>query len=332
MEEFWLDIFHRKSSPGTPLPLVDLSKGESADRPDLAANAAVVALGNFDGLHIAHQQLIRSAVETAGKMGVQSAVFTFRDTKIDCLTDFGEKLRQIAGLGVDFAAVADFASLRDYPPERFFEEILLDRLKAQAIFCGYNFRFGKNAAGDTETLQKLCDAHSVKLQILPPVTLSGSVVSSTGIRAAIREGDMELAAAMLGRPFTLTGRIAPGRAVGRQNARPTMNIPLREGHVIPKFGVYFTKCTIFGATYPSISNIGVRPTFDGRFGESEILCEVHLLGPCYVLVEPHRMPGNKLELELDHFCRPEQKFDSPEALYEQIARDVDSANQYYELN
>ncbi len=318
------DNFHRADLPGvSSMRLLDLSAGGSADCPTAAA------LGNFDGLHIAHRQLLRAAIETAGETDALSAVFTFRGSKQDALTDFDEKMRLLSDLGVDFAAVADFALLRDYTPDRFFEEILLDRMKVSSLVCGYNFRFGKNAAGDTETLRKLCESHSVRLQILPPVTLDGAVVSSTGIRTAVKEGKMELAAAMLGRPFTLTGEIAHGRAVGRQNARPTLNLALREGHVTPKFGVYFTKCSVSGHVFPSISNIGVRPTFNEQFGESEALCEVHLLGDLAALPAPERLYGSPIAVELDHFCRPERKFDSPEALYEQISRDVQEASQYY---
>lgn len=323
------ELYRADPSEPFPMRLIDLSGEDSDDRP---AAATVVAMGNFDGLHIAHRQLILSAVETAGKMGAASAVFTFRGVKKDYLTDFSEKIRGISALGADYTAVADFEQLREMSPGEFFEKILIGRMRAAALVCGYNFRFGRGASGDTGTLQKLCHMHAVGLQILPPVTLDGAVISSTEIRSAIREGRMESGAAMLGRPFTLTGNIAHGRTVGRQNDCPTLNLTLPDGIVIPKFGVYFTKCVISGHVFPSVSNIGVRPTFNEQYGESEILCEVHLLGDLTALPAPDELYGSPMRVELDHFCRPERKFASPEALYGQIARDIGEACRYYHIN
>ncbi len=295
---------------------------------------AVVALGNFDGLHLAHSRLIGRAVESASRIGAASAVFTFREGKGDCLTDFDGKLRLLSALGPDYAAFADFADLRHMSPEDFFREILLRRLRAVGIVCGFNFRFGKDAAGDTETLAGLCHAHSLSLEVLPPVLLDGAPISSTRIRDALREGNPGLAASLLGRPFALEGEVAHGRQVGRQNDCPTLNLPLKSGIVTPKFGVYFTRCTLVGRVYPSVSNIGVRPTFDDRYGASAPLCEVHLLGDPAALAdlpEPDGLPGLPVRVELDAFRRPERRFDSPNALYRQIADDIAGAEAFYRL-
>lgn len=307
-----------------PMRTVDLSRSGSVDSP------CVLALGNFDGVHLAHRALIGRAVEISRQAGVEPAVFTFREGKGgESLADFDEKIRLLSGLGLSYAACADFASIRGLTPESFFREILIGRLHAVGLVCGFNFRFGRDAAGDTDTLAALCHAHSVRLEVLPPVIWDGAPISSTRIRDALKGGRPDLAAAMLGRPFALAGEIAPGRQVGRKSGCPTLNLPLKKGIVAPKFGVYFTRCRLDGLEFPSVSNIGVRPTFDERYGASVPLCEVHLLGDADALSRADPAPGRPVWVELDAFRRPERKFDSPDALYRQIAEDVAGATAFY---
>lgn len=307
-----------------PMRIVGLSRGWRAGAP------AVLALGSFDGVHLAHRRLIELAADMAARIGAVPAVFTFREGKGDgCLTDLDGKLRLLSGLGPRYAVCADFSALRNLSPEQFFREILIGRLNAAGLACGFNFRFGKGAAGDTGTLAGLCRESGVELEILPPVMLDGAPVSSTRIRDALREGNPGLAAAMLGRPFALEGEIVHGRQVGRQNGCPTLNLPLKAGIVVPKFGVYFTRCIFAGRVCRSVSNIGVRPTFDELCGAGSPLCEVHLLDGFSGFAG--LTAGLPIRVELDAFLRPERKFDSTAALYRQIAEDVAGAKEYYNL-
>lgn len=324
-------------SPGSPaakkLRVVDLTpKSEAGEEiSDPADCPAVAALGNFDGVHIAHSRLMYKAVELAGERGVRSAVFTFRTSKGDFLTDFDEKIRRIEAVGIEFAYVADFDRLKSMTPEQFVDEILVRRMKLCAVVCGYNFRFGIRASGDTETLRTLCKERGIGTVILPPILHDGVIVSSTEIRNAVRSGEMERVTAMLGSAFVLCGKIAHGRTVGRQNDCPTLNLELEPGSVCPKYGVYFTRCLLGGLEFTSISNIGVRPTFSSTYGDSEVLCEVHLLGDLSPLSALGDLYGLPIRVELDHFCRPERKFESPEELYRQISSDILEASRYYHL-
>ncbi|MGM9637341.1 MAG: riboflavin biosynthesis protein RibF [Eubacteriales bacterium] len=327
----------RRQSPDFPaakkIRVVDLTSesgigdqiSTSADRP------AVAALGNFDGVHIAHRRLMQTAVAMAGERGSDSAVFTFRTSKGNFLTDFDEKLRRIEAVGIDCAYVADFDRLKSMSPRQFVDEILVRRMKLCAVVCGYNFRFGSRASGDTETLRSLCGERGIETVVLPPIMQDGVIVSSTEIRSAVRSGEMERVTAMLGSAFALHGKIAHGRTVGRQNDCPTLNLELEPGSVCPKYGVYFTRCLLGQLEFASISNIGVRPTFSSAYGDSEVLCEVHLLGDLSPLTALGELYGLPIRVELDHFCRPERKFESPEELYRQISSDILEASRYYHL-
>lgn len=291
----------------------------------------VAALGNFDGLHTAHRELILTAVQMAEEQHAASAVFTFATSKGAYLTDLGEKLAEIERLGVDFAFVADFSELCSLTPEAFVHRVLHDRMHCAAVVCGYNFRFGASAAGDVSALERLCGAQGIETRVLEPIVRDGRVVSSTEIRNFVREGAVDRAALFLGRPFALTGVISHGRQVGRRMNCPTLNLPIAKDAVCPRWGVYFARCSIGGGEdCPSICNIGVRPTFDESCGESEPLCEVHLLVCPKNLADPDRMYGQPLRVKLDSFRRPEQRFASPEELYHQIASDIDAAKRFYQ--
>lgn len=323
------------SSAAKKLRVVDLTAEPDASRQtyetDIAHRPAVAALGNFDGVHIAHSRLMQTAADLAKERGAIPAVFTFRTSKGDFLTDFEEKLCRIQAMGIELAYVADFDCLKSMFPKEFVDEILVRRMNLSAVVCGYNFRFGSRASGDTETLRSLCRERGIETVILPPIRQDGVIVSSTEIRSAVRAGEMERAASMLGYPFALHGKIAHGRTVGRQNGCPTLNLELEPGSVCPKYGVYFTRCRLGQLEFASISNIGVRPTFSTVYGESQVLCEVHLLGDLSDLRSLGDLYGRPIRVELDHFCRPEKKFGSSEELYRQISSDILEASRYYHL-
>ncbi len=296
----------------------------------------VVALGNFDGVHTAHRELLKKAVETAEELTLERgekvipAAFTFKLLKpnVGYITDFDEKTKLLHDSGTDVCYFCDFGKIKDMSPEEFTEKILISRVNAVGVVCGFNFRFGKNAEGDAAMLNEILSRkYGITLSVIEQIKCGGITVSSTEIRKAISGGDFGLVKTMLGREYEISGIVEHGREVGRKMDCPTLNIPVDIHRALPHYGVYFSRCLFDGKSVPSICNIGVRPTFDSSFGESRPLCEIHLLRGS------DRMPkaGDRISVIPDRFCRPEIKFDSPSALYRQIEKDTADAVSFYAL-
>ena len=287
------------------------------------AGRTVAALGFFDGVHIGHRRLLDRAAEIAASRSLVPAVFTFSDDartfKPDAarLTDFSEKLDLFRRAGIEVVYAADFPDLSGLSPERFVSEVLIGALNVSVSVCGFNFRFGARAAGDSETLVRLMRAAGRDAEVIAPTVLDGAVVSSSAIRALLSAGDAEKAAKMLGRPFSYVGAVEHGRGYGHTEGIPTVNLPIAPHLALPRRGVYRSRVSFEGGeNYPAVSNVGVRPTFGGE----TVNCESYLLdytgGDLY---------GKTARVELLGFLRDEKKFDSPEELYKQIERDVAAA-------
>lgn len=309
----------------------DISKNSgklSSDRP------SVVAIGNFDGLHLAHRALLDRTVRLAGELSdkygthVTPAVFTFRSLKRAQgeLVTFDEKLRLIEECGIELVAYSDFETVKELSPEDFVDRILLSQLRAVGVVCGYNFRFGRHAAADVGRLRDLLDSRAI-LSVEPKREIDGMGISSTEIRAALTRGDLALAERLLGRHYTLVGILTHGRAIGREMGVPTLNLPIDDTLLCPMHGVYIARAN----SMPAIVNIGVRPTFDDICGKSNTLCEIHLLDDLDVK-DPSSLPsaGDRMTVELISRVRGEMKFDSPTALYAQIALDVKRARDFFD--
>lgn len=278
-----------------------------------------VALGNFDGLHPGHSAILRATLMGAAAKDALPGVFTFLQGKATPLTTLEERLRLFEQAGMKAVWLADFAALREQSPEEFVQTTL-SGIGAVGVACGFNFRFGYKASGDEQLLKALCTAQGMDCAVIPPVTVGGVTVSSTEIRRCLSEGDLQSANLLLGRPWSITGSVLHGRAVGgKVLSSPTMNLAPDPSRLLPPFGVYFTECMIDCIDYPAITNLGIRPTF----GESELLCETHLLdasGDFY---------GKEVEVRFLAFHRSEQKFDSPDTLAQVIAHDIASARNYF---
>lgn len=298
-----------------------------------------VALGNFDGLTIAHRALLDKAQENAVALSntsgrtVVPAVFTFRYLKQGAydILPFDEKIRLIENYGVNVVAYADFASIKDMSPEDFVQRILIDRMKAASVVCGYNFRFGKNASGDVSVLRELLDSYShgeVGLHVIDQMKLGDIVISSSEVRNALLRGDNDCASLLLGREYEIVGHALGGRAIGRTKGVPTINIPIPARMFSPKRGVYFSRVKFADKCIPAIVNIGVRPTFDEICGKSDLLCEIHLLTDN---VDPLPSAGDRVCVVPLHYVREEIKFKDIDSLYRQITLDIDAAKKYFEL-
>lgn len=283
---------------------------------------ACVAVGCFDGIHIGHQKIIRAMCDYARKNNLISTVFTFTASPASvlgkaphrALMSQNEKAKMLESLGVEKCFTIDFLNVRSISPEDYITDILIKNLGAKAVFCGFNYRFGKNAEGNTDLLQKICGENGVKTFISDPVCFGDSVVSSSRIRTLIEKGEILTANQLLGKPFSIEETIVEGKHNGRTVGVPTINQNLPPEFVTPRFGVYASFAYVDGKRYEAVTNIGTRPTVEGV--EKNI--ETHILenfsGELY---------GKTVRTELLYFVRDERKFSSLTELSEQIKHDVE---------
>ena len=283
---------------------------------------SVVALGCFDGVHIGHSQIILSAVELAREASLTSVAWSFQappksilsgQVAVSLLTTVNEKKSLMRALGVDVFICSPFnKKIASLSPREFFEDILIDRLHAKHIFCGFNYRFGNKGSGDTVLLQSLCDEFGIELTIVEEIKLSGRTVSSSAIRAYLQGGELDEAEKMLGRPFALKGRVKDGQHLGRELGFPTVNQDVPSDKISVRSGVYLTRVKFGKNTKYGVTNIGMRPTVNG----TAPVCETHILdfsGDLY---------GRMITVEFVKFLRPERKFDSLEDLTRQVKGDI----------
>ncbi len=285
----------------------------------------VVALGNFDGVHVGHAELLRQTVDIAGREHIMSAVFTFDKHPGEVLVGkaapsiitFEDKLSLFKSFGIDCVYLADFESVRDLSPEDFVEQILRVQMNTRFTVCGFNFRFARGGKGNAEMLVSLMDGNAV---VIPPVIINGEPVSSTLIRSAIEGGDTQAAAQMLGRPFFISFPVLHGKQLGRSIGVPTINQSFPENHVIPARGVYACIVTIDGKQYPAISNIGTHPTVDDC---ALVNCETHIIDFSGWLY------AQNIKVEFLKRLRDEKKFPSVDKLTEQIRQDIAEVRKYF---
>jgi riboflavin kinase / FMN adenylyltransferase len=304
------------------------------DRP-----GTVVTIGNFDGVHLGHQEILRDVVARAATAAGRSdardeqtellpAVLTFyphparvlRPQQAPSLLEtLPQRLADFAALGIAAALVLQFdAVLAQASAEDFVKEYLVDTMRARAVLVGASFRFGHKQLGDVELLKELGQRLGFEVVIVAPVIDGAEVVSSTAIREAVRAGRVEDARRMLGRPFALTGEIRTGTGQGRKLVVPTLNLAT-EQETLPKTGVYVTETVLPGGTYHSVTNVGVRPTFDG----TRLAIESHLFDFADALT------AGPMKVRFLQRLRDEQKFSGPEALREQVLADIARAKEIF---
>ncbi len=282
---------------------------------------SAVALGFFDGVHTGHRAVISAAVEAARREGLSPRVFTFSPDGLAPASKSGLTLLQtgeqkdaaMAELGVEEVVCPPFSAFCAMSPEGFVRDFLWDVLRAKALFCGFNYHFGKGGSAGAEELRALCAPLGIRVEALPPVLWQGEVVSSTRVRACIREGEMEAAAAMLGGPFTLIAPVVHGKGLARTLSWPTINQLFPPGFTIPRRGVYHSHVLIQGQVWDGVTNVGVKPT----------LHETNLTMETYILDYEGDLYGRTLPVSLLRFMRPEERFDSVEALSRRILADAD---------
>jgi len=280
-----------------------------------------IALGAFDGLHVAHAAVLESAV----KPGLAPAVLLFDQHPLRLLRgaapprlladeDRDALLRE---KGLEILKIP-FEGVMHFGPRQFFEEILIGQLNAGALCCGYHYRFGRYGAGDPRLLRQLCGEAGITLTVVPLMAYRGEAVSSTRIREALAEGQIVDANKMLGRPFGYAFVVAEGARVGRTLGAPTINQEFPAGFAVPKHGVYASETCIEGQWRASVTNIGLRPT---RVRPAEGDCPPQV-SETYIINFEGDLYGLRIPVRLLRFLREERVFGSVEELREQIGRDV----------
>lgn len=290
-----------------------------------STDKTAVALGSFDGLHKGHMSVIACALSKK-EHGLVPLVLLFDTHPLLALTgksppEILQKEKRdiiLSSLGLRTETVT-FSQIKEMTCRKFFEEILIGKLNAGVICCGENYRFGKNNAGNTETLKALCDEFKVELCISPTVMHEGLPVSSTRIRSAIENGDIPLANTLLDREFGYKYTVVSGDQRGRLMGAPTINQHFGKDFIIPKHGVYASVTVVDETEYPSVTNIGLRPSFANADLRSET-CILGFSGNLY---------GKDIEVRLLEYLRGEIKFDSMEALGNQIRADADKSQKKF---
>ncbi|HSA62101.1 MAG TPA: bifunctional riboflavin kinase/FAD synthetase [Nitrospiraceae bacterium] len=285
----------------------------------------VATIGNFDGHHVGHRALLQTVVQTARKAHGTAMVLTFDPHPVKILashvdlrflTSPEEKLARFEEAGIDEVVLLEFSeAFAGLSPEAFAEQVLARGLRLNEIFVGEHFAFGHKRAGKIADLIALGGRFGFVVHPLAPVMVDGGVVSSTRIRQLIQAGQVGQAALLLGRPYAITGVVAPGAQRGQTLGWPTANLRLPPERVIPPDGVYAAVTAVNRQRYDSIAYIGTRPTFDA----GERLLEVYLLDGA------HELYGQMIAVDLVERVRGDVQFAGGDALSRQIALDVESA-------
>jgi riboflavin kinase/FMN adenylyltransferase len=288
----------------------------------------VASIGNYDGVHLGHRSILRNVVDEARRTERPSLLISFEphpltvvapDRRPQLLQNRRQKIDCLEETGIEALLLLDFTpEVAALSGEGFFAELLRDRVEFASIHVGWNFRFGHQRSGDHELLQRIGEERGFDVTAVAPIEIDGRAVSSSEIRKAVAAGDVAGARRMLGRPFALQGEIIRGRGVGAELDFPTANLSVNN-ELLPSNGVYVTETLLQASRFPSVTNVGVRPTFAGK----TVSVESHLLefeGDLY---------NERIELRFLDRIRDEMRFDGPIDLADQIARDRAAAESFF---
>lgn len=288
--------------------------------------SAVLCLGNFDGVHVAHRALIERtlALRNASAPNAVCGVFCFREPSwcflskdsSEMLCTLEQKLDLFYQAGAEYAYIADFSEISHFSPLAFLEQVLLKECHTVGCVCGFNYRFGTKGQGSKSDIISF---FGDKATVLDEVVMHSETVSSTRIRTLLKQGKIELANELLGRPFGFTAAVVHGKALGKRLGAPTVNQHIPNRLLVPKRGVYATRCIVDGTSYAAVSNVGIHPTVDK---DAPVNCETYLFnfeGDLY---------GRALTISFLHFIRPEQRFTSAAQLAKQIQLDIQAARSF----
>ncbi len=280
-----------------------------------------VALGNFDGIHLGHQMLINKMILESKKLGLKSSLLLFKNhTKLTInnikpriITTYEQKLKIAEELGIDIVYVMDFdKEIMKLSPEKFIKNIIIDKMNSKLIVVGFDYKFGYKASGDSNLLIDLSKKYGLKIEVLKPIYENKEIIGSTEIRNLIKDGNVCKANKVLGRPYSIIGKVIEGSNRGHKLGFPTANIEVNLELSIPKTGVYKTNTIFKGKTYKSLTNIGYNPTFN----EKKLKIETHILD------FNKNIYGEIIEIDFLDFLRDDIKFDTKEDLINQLNEDI----------
>ena len=299
----------------------------------------VLALGNFDGVHVGHRELILEALKYARKNKLPCFAMTFDPHPqevvnpargLSLLTTLPERLELMRRLDIDGVIIKEFSKeISKLPPEKFIYDFLVKHLNVKKVFIGFDFAFGHKRAGTISLLNKLGGKYGFKVNSVRPVMTHGHIVKSSTIRDMLARGDFGKAVKLLGHPYTITGKVVKGRGRGKRLGFPTANLSVAEDKLVPAHGVYFGKSKLQNPnfktnpksknpTYKCLVNIGSRPTF----AEEKFAVEVHIPG------FRGNMRGRTIQVDLYKRLRDEIHFADVEKLKKQIRSDIEKARKF----
>lgn len=315
----------------------------------ICARGTAVALGYFDGVHLGHRSVLRAAQETARRENLDDAVFTFTlpvpavspnnseksagssesstttpTAKGNSILTQTEKRRRMESCGLQHYFCPPFLSFCMFTPAQFVDEILVRCLHARAVFCGGNFTFGVQKSGDVPLLRTLCDARGIAVHVVEMAQYAHESVSSSRVRAALAQGDIPTANAMLGEAYRIDFPVQPGKQLGRTLGFPTINQIYPPGMLLPREGVYLTRTLTKNANgallwLPSATGLGTRPTVTGGAPDIAVTCETFIVDYSGALY------GENVAVTFHSYWRPTQRFASLDALKDYIAQAADAA-------
>ena len=291
----------------------------------------VIALGFFDGVHRGHGALLRTVSNTAKKLGVTAAVFTFDRHPTTVIT--GQVVPMISSVddrvwlmrryyGIDEVIVAPFEAMQRMDWQDYIRKYLAEELGAVHVVCGHDFHFGYMGKGNPERLKAVCEELGIGCDIIGKVEQDGITISSTYIRNLLAQGEMDRAVEFLGHPHVLTDRVAHGRRIGSSTLGfPTVNLHIHPPVIVPAHGVYATRVWFDGQYHQAVTNIGVRPTLHDSDGTVTV--------EGFILDFDGDLYGKELRMEFFHRLRGEERFPTMQALADEIRRNADQTRDYF---
>lgn len=285
----------------------------------------VLTIGNFDGVHLGHQEIFKRVTTKTDKIHGTAVVYTFEPHPVrtvapsaspKLLQTFKQKTSEIKACEIDLCIVEEFTQkFAKLSPEEFFEKIILKRIHPVHIVVGHDLTFGKHRLGTVELLEALCKKHGVGIDVVDAVFLHEILISSTQIRNFVAKGEVDMAGKLLGRPYAISGCVIKGRGIGKELGFHTANLDV-ENELVPLTGVYVTKTM----DKFSVTNIGYNPTFGG----TKISTETHILN------FSQKLYGKKIEVMFYKRLRDEMTFENPSALKKQVNADIERAENFFQ--
>ena len=279
-----------------------------------------VTLGKFDGVHLGHKKLMDKIISISGEEGIESSVFAINPAKDRLILTCEEQRELLESMGIDVLIRCPFVKeIYSLTPQDFIESILISKLHARWIVVGDDFRFGHYRAGDAFFLKEYCRDKGISVVIFEKEMYRGREISSTYIREALDDGDIALVNTLMGREYTLRGRVVHGKGLGSKMGMPTANLVPDEDKYLPRNGVYLSFTDLDGRDLPSITNVGTKPTVDGRSNGAET----------YIYGIERPLYDHEISVRLIEHVRDEIRFASVGELKEQIGSDIKKGREYF---